>query len=334
MCGVVGLFAGCPAAVTCPKALLTAAPPPDDGEYRSPLRSWFERAAVRTAPRRELDDSPLLFPPELVPIARHPLVVALGADVRDQVLAQHLYRYLDFTAKLEHLVVNRTALAIAHGTVGVELPEEMRFDAYKIYCDEAYHALFSYDLARQARARSGIEPRLPAQPWFLRRLAEIQQTAPAELRPLVELLFVIVSETLISATLADVPADPDVAPAVRDAIRDHAIDEGRHHAYFAAFLRRLWGSLDRPTRRAAAVLVPRLVDAFLRPDVDAARAELLGYGMARDDVEHVLADVYAEPAMQAFTRGAAQHTVRLFAELGALDVAAADAEFRRYKLVA
>jgi hypothetical protein len=234
-------------------------------------------------------------------------------------LIQHLYRYLDFTAKLEALVVNRTALGIALGTVGVDLPAEMRFDAYRIYCDEAYHTLFSVDLARQVEAATGVAPVLPDTPYFLHRLAAIQQEAAPEDRALVELLFVIISETLISATLAEVPDSDDVVPTVRETVADHAQDEGRHHAYFAVFLKFLWGQLTRAQRQRAALWVPRLADAFLGPDLAAVRGELTGYGMRRTEVDQVLAETFAADRTGRHRTAMARHTLRYFEELDAFD---------------
>lgn len=345
MCGIVGLFVGCSAMAFCPRAQLAADGPDPEAEvdaddpqsdYQSPLRSWHEGAAVRSRPRRTIQSTEsdrYYFSPDLVPLARHPIIRDLRPDLFREVLIQHLYRYLDFTAKLESLVVNRTVLGIAHDRVGVAVPEEMRYDAYKIYCDEAYHTLFSMDLARQVRQETAVRPRLPREPYFIQRLRKVQEAQPGSERALVELLFVIVSETLISATLASIPDDGSVVSAVRETTRDHALDEGRHHAYFAIFLRYLWGQLDDARRRRAACLVPALIDAFLRPDTPAARAELAGYGISRNDAEKVVAEVYAEDVVRAHTATAARHVLRYFADLGVLDDAEAAEEFERYGLL-
>ncbi|MFF3502487.1 diiron oxygenase [Streptomyces sp. NPDC003247] len=359
MCGIIGLFTGCTAVSYCPKRLLTGGPGartdvdtpvpgaadgaqtprpagPEQGEgYRSPFRRWDKRASVRAAPRRELPDDTdgkYFFSPELVPLARHELVRDLRPELFDQVLVQHLYRYLDFTAKLEQVVVNRTALGIAQGTVGLDLHPDMRLDAYRVYCDEAYHALFSADLMRQAERRTGIAPRLPAEPYFLTRLALVQQEHP-EWRALAELVFVIVSETLISGSLGEVPDDPRVVPTVREVVRDHALDEGRHHTYFALFLKELWAQSDRTERRLIGTLAPVMVDAFLQPDLPALRKELTGYGLAQDAVEQVLAEVFPPGLVRKTTRDAAQQTVQHFTRLGALDDPAVRAAFETYELV-
>lgn len=336
MCGIAGLFVGCPVVASCPKkAFLQARGGGSEQAYRSPFANWFDRAAVRRSPRHVLkpDEGPYMFSPDLVPVARHPLVRALPAHEFEALLVQHAYRYLDFTAKLEHLVVNRTVAGIAHGTTGVEVPEEMRFDAYKIYCDEGYHALFSADLIRQIEARTGIPPRLSDPPYFLQRLAEIREWVGTDMTPLAELLFVVCSETLISATLAEAPQDPGVPAAVRDAIRTHALDEGRHHAYFASFLRFLWAQLDPKLRTFAGGLVPRLVMTFLAPDLAALRAELEGYSLTRDEVEQVLAEVYAPHVVASHARAVSRQTIAHFTAVGAFDDAAVVEELASYGLV-
>jgi hypothetical protein len=350
MCGIVGMFVGCAALSFCPRRLLSGAaaapasddadtepaPPVDVPEYRSVFGSWYERASVRRGERRLLlpdtESSRSYFSPDLVPLASHPLIKALPPRIFDEMLVQHLYRYLAFTTKLETLVVNRTILGIAHGNIGVDVPEEMRFDAYKMYCDEAYHALFSADLSRQVAARTGVRPRLPDEPFFLRRLQQIQEELPPADRPLAELLFVIISETLISAYLAEVPDSAEVEPAVRDTIRDHATDEGRHHAYFAVFLHHLWAQLDRVERRRAGALAPRLIDAFLRPDFSAARLELSGYGLSADEAEQVISEVYTEEVIREHVSSTSRQTVRYLVALDVLSDPAAAEEFRRYGL--
>jgi hypothetical protein len=340
MCGTIGMFIGCPAAAVCPRRELTGILLGDEElaatDYRSPFRSWYEKSTVRSQPRRMLsaaDPAPHFFSPDLVPAARHPLVRVLSPERYRTLLVQHLYRYLDFTARLEHLVVNRTVLGIAHDTLGLQLPEPMRLDAYKIYCDEAYHALFSADLIVQVRNATGIAPALPPEPFFLRRLAAVRAGADERSRPLVDLMFVIISETLISATLAEVPDDPEVAGAVREVLRDHLADEGRHHRYFALFLRQLWTQLDTGDRQAAALLVPALVDCFLRPDQEAVRADLLAAGLSPADADQVVAEVFPPDLVRGYTWSTTRQMVRYFAQLGALDDPEVEAVFAAGGLV-
>lgn len=358
MCGTVGLFMGCSAVSLCPKQALldqraegpgqgagegtgegTGEGPEPPGEYVSPFRTWYERSSVRSAERRELTPpapDQTLFSPDLVPLASHPLIAGLRderADLYREVIVRHLYRYLDFTAKLEHLVVNRTVLGIAHGTIGIRLPDAMRLDAYKIYCDEAYHALFSADLARQVKDLTGVRAELPREPYFVTRLERFLEESPDDLRALTEILFVIVSETLISAQLSEMSSDQRVAPAVRETVRDHALDEGRHHAYFAIFLRHLWGQLTPATRKRAALQVPRLIRIFVDPDIPSVENEIIGYGLSRDAAKQVVGELFPDRAVSSYARAVAQQTIRHFSSVGALDDPGVRAEFMAYGLL-
>lgn len=338
MCGTVGLFTGCAAAAFCPIAQLqeeadTIGSHQDESlpEYRSAFRRWDERASVRSAPRRLLqpDTSFSLFPEELVPIASHPLVRKLGPEILVQIQTRQMYRYLHFTAKLEYLVVNHVALGIANGDIRVPIPEQMRFDAFKIYCDEAYHAYFSVDLIRQAEQLTQIAaPKVNETPYFIQRLRSIQAQHENRLAGLIELAFTIVSETLISSTLTDVARGESVDPAVAETVRDHAQDEGRHHAYFASYLKFLWASLDPREREFVGGLFPQLIDIFLAPDRPSVAHELSSYNMPTEQIEEVLSDVFSKETCHAHNRATASklmtylHELEIFSNAAAYDSAA------------
>ena len=338
MCGLAGLSVGCGVAgPTCPKSLLraragTGSLRPASGD-RSPLDSWDSRASVRTRPSRVnvAREEALRFPAELVPVVSHP-VIRDDRDLCDRVMARQLFRYLQFTAKLEHLVVNRTVLSLAHGLTGVALPDGMALDAYKIYCDEAYHALVAAQLAAEVARQEGFEVGLQSAPFFLRRLAHLTDAAGPELAPLLEILFVVCSETLISRALTTAADASGVSEPIRAALRDHAHDEQRHHAYFAQLLRHLWPQLSSATQRRAGVYVPSLIDAFLLPDFDDMTTELVAHGLPPATVAEVLHDSYPSATVDDDRRNIARHTVRHFADVGALAIPEVAASFRTARL--
>lgn len=348
MCGTVGLFLGCPAVSFCPKKILIAGSTAgvdrdmdwsrttEPVEYKSPFRNWHERASVRQAPRRLLQDpepGQHFFSPELVPLAQHPVITELRPELFDEVLVRQLLRYLHFTAVLENLVVNRTILGIAHGSIAVDIPDEMRMDAFKLYCDEAYHALFSADMTRQIEEATGIRSNEAREPYFLVRLRELLAEAPENLAPLIEILFVVVSETLISAQLSEIPSSAQLVPAIQEVIQDHARDEGRHHAYFVAYLRYLWGALDSRQRRAAALFVPRLIRIFVDPDACSIQQELTGYGISRDGSRQILDEIFPEKLVSEHARLTARQTIRYFVDLGIMEDEQVREEFMKHGLL-
>jgi hypothetical protein len=293
----------------------------DKAPYSSPLANWHARASVRRSPRHVLDDGDdavVYFPPHLEPVVAHPLVVAQGPAARGYILVRRLYQYLTFTVELEATTVVPVTSAIARGRSGLELPAPMRADAFKIATDEAWHAQFSYDLMTQVATATG----LTAQPWeepaFAGRLARLARSVPPELRAAYDLLTAVVSETLISALLAELPHYPLLPDAVRAVVADHAEDEGRHHAYFRALLGYLWPALDRAGQRQLGPLVPELIAAFLEPDHTAVSDSLRGVGLSQDATAQVLAESYPWHVVQKTIANAARPTVRYFTEVGAL----------------
>ncbi|MEW2592250.1 diiron oxygenase [Micromonospora aurantiaca] len=288
--------------------------------YQSKFGSWDTRASVRAKPRRLLDSagSRLYYPPELLPIVSHPLITAQGEALRHRLLVQQLFGYLHFTTELEELAVIPIVSKISRGRSGLVLPEQMREDAYKIATDEAWHAQFSYDLIRQVESETGVRRCIPELPAFVGRLDRVRSMLPAEVRGAEGLMFSIVSETLISSILADLPRDRRLPTAVRELVRDHAEDEGRHHAYFRSLLRIFWSSLSGRQRRQIGPHFPAAIRAFLEPDLRALAGSLSNAGLSAEAAEQVLSESYPQEATTRTIAASAATTVRYLVDLGAL----------------
>ncbi|MFI7537270.1 diiron oxygenase [Streptosporangium sp. NPDC049376] len=291
-------------------------------EYHSKFRNWDARASVRTKPRHVLDEpqaSQLYFPPELHPVVDHRLVADRGPEVRHRLLVHRLYGYLRFTTELETVTVLPVAAELGMSRSGLHLPPAMRRDAFKIVTDEAWHAQFSDDLLDQVEQATGLAATLPRRPRFLHSLKVVHDGLDPCLGGLANLLFAVVSETLISSILTDLPHDQRLPPAVRGTVADHAEDEGRHHAYFRSLLRHFWGALDRAEQRAIGPVVPELIHAFLQPDLPAVALSLVEEGFTPAETEQILREAYPPERVRASIRESSTACVRYFAEVGCLD---------------
>jgi len=309
---------------------------PGNYHYRSRLSDWDSRAGVRAGPRRMLDEEAtgkVYFSHPLVPLVRHPLIVKLGPEAERSLLLYHLYSYLDFTSSFEIEVVNRGAQRIAFGKAGIELPGEMIFDAYKIYCDESYHSLYSADLKIQIEAATGIK----ALPYnfgdFLRRLSKAGEAVPSNLRQMSGLLFVIVFETLISSTLNKIPKDEGVVTAVRKMVADHADDEARHHAYFSSLLDVLWPQLSRRQKSILGPILPHFIIKALEPDYATIRSRLELFDLRPGEIDQVMEESYPWPEVIEGLRKTAGATLALFARNGLLEDTQTLEEFQRSGLI-
>ncbi|WP_073917187.1 diiron oxygenase [Streptomyces sp. CB00455] len=306
-----------------------------EADYRSRFRTWERVATVRNNPVRMLDgDGELFFSPELVPALSHPLLQAAEPHVRETVLVHRLYEYLTFTIDLEQSAVIPVTGHISRGMSGLDLPEPMRLDAFKIVTDEAWHAQFTYEILRQVRTRTRIDPALPSTPTFTSELARIHEELPAEIRGLDEMLFAIVSETLISSILDELPEDKRLPEGVRDMVADHAVDEAKHHSYFSTLLRFLWPAMSRKERELAGPYIPQLIFAFLEPDYTSAALGLSAAGLGAREVEQVMSDVYTRDKVVDDVRRGAAPTLQYFVEAGALKHGATLEAFQESGLIA
>lgn len=286
--------------------------------------TWYERAGVRVTPRRMLSegDEDILkdfFPQHLVPHLNHPLVQEQEEPLKRYLSAQHLYQWLSFTSHFEVAVVCRATQQIAEDNCGLEISSRVRMDAFKIFIDEGYHSLYSLDVADQIEKRSGIKALEYDFQHFLGNLDAIGDDYPRHKR-LVQLLQVVVFETLITSILADIPADKNVISVIRQTVRDHAIDEGRHHAYFSAFFTHLWGQLNRAERQLVSKLLPDVIVRSLQPATKPAEAALNQAGLKPKIRRSIIAESYNRDAVLGSIRFASAKTVALFEQTGVLEM--------------
>jgi hypothetical protein len=288
------------------------------------------RQGIRRLLVDETDLGRVYFPASLVPYLDHELLKDRGPAVRHALTVRHLYQFLLATTHLETRVVNRGAERIANDRIGMRVNTEMRLDAFRVYCDEGYHALYSLDLADQIAATT----RIPIPDWDFGGFAERLDATAEQLLPgepvLAQLLQVVVFETLITAVLNELPNDVTVVTTVRELTRDHARDEGRHHRFFAGFFHELWANLDTGLRTRAAPAMPAFIEDCLRWDVHPVSRSLAAAGLPPEDVRTVLADTYGGRQQ---IREIAAATVRICRSAGVLEVPGALEAFAARGLV-
>ncbi|MEV7612032.1 diiron oxygenase [Streptomyces sp. NPDC089799] len=302
----------------------------------SPLDRWYESAGVRGGVRRifhaETEQGRVFFPHALVSHLDHPEVKALAPERIREISVRHLYQFLHSTTHLETRVVNGAAEPVANGNTGMHFPSALRMDAFKVYCDEGYHALYSLDLADQIAAVTGIEVPDVDYGGFVTALQDSGRRLLPEDPLLAGQLQAVVFETLITAVLNEVPQDPTVVSTVRDLMRDHAKDEGRHHRFFSAFFLELWARLDRPRRILAARALPAMIRAALDWDVEPVRVSLRLAGLDEDRIEAVITDCYGGDAGIGRIQTVSRSTLRLCAQVDAFDLPGAADAFASYGL--
>jgi P-aminobenzoate N-oxygenase AurF len=227
-------------------------------------------------------------------------------------------------------VVNRTAELIANNRSGLDLPMPARLNAFKVYCDEGYHSLYSLDLADQVAAATGI----PIPDWdyggYVDRLSAAGTALLPDAPALAPLLQVIVFETLITAVLNEIPNDATVVTAVREITRDHARDEGHHHRFFAALFHELWRQVDPRLRGPVALALPGLIRTCLTWDTGPVADSLALEGLPAGDI---VRDCYGGDAGADRIADICRATVRVYQSAGVFEIPGATEAFAAHRLL-
>jgi hypothetical protein len=212
-------------------------------KYQSPFENWCSYSTVhKPLPDFTCETGLVLFPPELLPGMGHPFVHKLGPQAVRRLMMRKLESYNAFTEKLEYKAVMAASIKLAQNPEAFGLSERAGREARLIVTDESHHAYVAVELIKRIPAFPELPPLTPSQPPFLRGLAELEKALPTELADDLLIAFVSISETLITSILRGIPRDPRVVSAVRNTVRDHCIDEARHHSYFVYVVHQHWAS--------------------------------------------------------------------------------------------
>jgi hypothetical protein len=112
-------------------------------------------------------------------------------------------------------------------------------------------------------------------------------------------------------------------PTVRNVVRDHALDEALHHAYFADVLHVIWPQLTSRQKDLVGRLFPRFMLAFLRPDLTVHRRWLNAVGFNDAEADQIIGDTYPTDQILTGIRAMAHPTINHFRQAGVLDHPAA-----------
>jgi hypothetical protein len=300
-------------------------------EYSSRFGAWDTKAWVRSKPHHVAPFEPSLwfFSVDVSPLFLDPRVRDAPEDIRRALMVLTLYDWLEFTEWLEVGPVNAVCDRLRQAHFLPWLSPEMKADALRVYTDEAGHAEMSHALARAVEEYTGIRS-ARLRPTFLDSFDALVIDKEPTLAALVELFLAITSETLITGTLNKLPNDATVQQAVRDIAKDHANDEGRHHAYFRAVCIAVWPLLPAEVQRRIGVLLPEMILAFLAPSPPnisrlLARVEYFD-GAEREIAEHVCGHEHVARTV----RESCSPTLRTFREAGVFEHAVVVDAFRGY----
>jgi hypothetical protein len=229
--------------------------------------NWDKHSSVRNSPRRLVPfiNETRLFSPNLAPALAHPIVLTIPDSEMRKVEAQFLFYYLQFTEYLETCLVNKVIIAIINDDFPLIFDVSLKNDAFKIYCDEAYHAQQSRDIICQIKKVSDERP-LDLPIVLKSRLCLLKTNCPNHLLPFFDLFFVCVAETLVSQELREHVKDKSIHSGIQDIMRDHAKDEVSHALFFKEIMKVLKQKFSKEDYGFFLESIPHFLAAYLEPD--------------------------------------------------------------------
>ncbi|NEO31490.1 MAG: diiron oxygenase [Symploca sp. SIO3C6] len=307
--------------------------PPSIEGYVSPFANWSQESWIRSRSLRQGEITGLPFSPELMPLAAHS-AIASDQDMWLKVLAYKLFSYLRFTTLLELNHVNPITADIASGRAPCKVTTQERQDAFRIYCDEAGHGLFTEELALQVQKTFDLHHSMLGRPRMELELEAILEQNKGQLsEKLIQLFFVSISETLITKYLTVLPHDTKVDSLVRAVVKDHADDEAKHHLFYRHLFGRIWNSITCYEKEEMGKILPRFVNAFLGPDQEFEYRILRQVGFNQADARGILEEVYVPSEVAKSVKKAAVPTLKMFKDANVFEIKAVEQSFEDYEYI-
>jgi hypothetical protein len=306
---------------------------------RSPFAGWDKESAVRRRPmnydcsRLTADDirEKHWFLPSALPYFEHPVVKSLGVQASQTLQAHALVYFMEYTALLEHQVVNRCMELIAHDRLPVPIPESTRQDALLLYTDEGYHAFISAEVSRQVARIIGIEPSRKSHPRVQNLLDHLDEV-PEDFKALASFLTTFVSESVITKEFLKFSNGTVVTP-VSNVLQDHLDDERYHARYFSRLFDYVWNGLNEADRDFAARFLPNMIFQFFRINTDWVTEKLEQAGLPKDAALEISATYGNAEAVINRARNNATSTLHIIKRAGVLSEPRHADSFREIGLI-
>ncbi len=239
--------------------------------YKTHAQTWEKMATIRTRPRREIEDDELgFYPEERQSLCFDPVISKLDPSVKNYILLQSLYKYINDIIIFETEIVNKAALDIAKGRFPFDFPFTAKYDAMSVVIDEDYHAFVAMDFQRQIEQRTGTPPfQIFPEIELSRAIPRAIESLEDKYKAGMELIAVAISENTVTAEVAAFAKDTSIKRCIKGMMADHLADEGRHSRFWIEMVKMYWNGVDEDTRHAIGAVIPTFLEEYLTNEIQA-----------------------------------------------------------------
>ena len=242
-------------------------------KYESKLLQWESIASIRSRPRRIVkeinDECKNYLPISKQPACAHPLVEKRGDEVKQYLLTQSLYKYMNDIANIETEMINDVAHKVYKNRYKIKFPFDIRLDALSIYIDECYHAFVACDYMNQVEEVTGIkQTALPEEMMLSKAIKLSFPKIPEEHREIFKLFCICLAEHVLTTDLITVGKAKGVHKSFFYIMHDHALDEKRHSKIFSFIFKETWQSLSEEEKNYIGPTLISFSNLYLDDEIE------------------------------------------------------------------
>jgi len=234
---------------------------------------WESRGSIRTRPRKFIDfnQKGYFFPENKQPLLLNSDIINLGQEVKETVLLQSFYKYLDDIVNLEIKLINSVCNKLIYSDLIVNYNDEVKLNAYTIIIDEYYHVYIARDMLLQLdRYFPKLQKFTYQESDACKAVALIKNQLGRNYHDIFEIIAVCIFETTLVRELVEYFNSKTIHPSVKCYINDHMNDEARHYTFFYDLLCYTWKNLPEDYKENIGKYLASFIKLYLNINSDKA----------------------------------------------------------------
>ena len=240
--------------------------PPRSNYKNDYQEKWESRSSVRTRPRKIIDfnQKGYFFPEDKQLLFLEEEVIKLGAEIKEKILLQSFYKYLNDIVNLEIKLINSVCNKIIYEDLAVKYNDEIKLNAHTIIIDEYYHVYVAQDMMLQLKYQYPDIQRFnyPVSDSY-NAVMVVKEKLDSKYHDIFKIIAVCIFETTLVRELIEFFNSENVHPSIKCYVNDHMNDEAKHYGFFFDLLCYTWNGIPKDFRLAIGTVLGEFIKLYL-----------------------------------------------------------------------